>query len=52
LVARDNLKHKKDNAAKQRKSTERGNRPRVLVHADHDQHDAEQQKKDGRRFLD
>jgi hypothetical protein len=52
LVAGDNLKHQEENAAKQRKSPERGNRPIVLMQTDYDQHDAEQQKKGGCRFLD
>lgn len=51
-IAHVNLKHKKKHAAEQRKCSKRGNRPRVLVQADHDQHNTEQQKKDGRRFLD
>jgi hypothetical protein len=51
-IARDDLERKKDNAAQQRNGSERGSQPIVLVHADHDQHDTEQQKKDGRSFLD
>jgi hypothetical protein len=51
LVAPNNLKHKEHDPAQQGKKADRDDGRRFLVQTDHNQHDAQKQKKDGRRFL-